>query len=365
VAVLLFAAGWGANHFAPLLLVYRDRLLLGPIDLAVLFGAYALGLVPGLLLGGPLSDRRGRHAIVMPSALVTLAGTLLLGLARGFPLLLAGRVVVGAGCGAIFGAGTAWVQDLSQGAPQGAGARRAAIALSAGFGGGPLVSSLIAQWLAWPTIMPYAVHAAVMTASIVLAWPAPGGPHPSNGAPPRLALPRGFFTEIAPIAPWVFAFPSIAFAVFPALVREHVGRFAVVYAGGVTATTLLAGVLVQPFVRRVDPRRGAAWGLGLGVVGLFVGLAATLLGSPAGVLIAAVFLGAAYGACLVGGLRWIEAATTPTARGRVVGIFYVITYVGFTSPVILAAAARHGGNTIGLVSVTALALASAVYTALR
>jgi MFS family permease len=365
VAVLLFAAGWGANHFVPLLLVYRERMQLAPLDLAVLFGAYALGLVPGLLLGGPLSDRRGRHAIVLPSAVVALAGTLLLAIAPGFPMLLAGRLVVGAGCGAIFGAGTAWVQDLAHGAPQGAGARRAAVALSSGFGGGPLVSSIIAQWLPWPTTTPYVVHAVVMILGIALAWPAPGAPHEREGAHVRLSLPRGFFSEIAPMAPWVFAFPSIAFAVLPALVRQRVGPLAIVYAGVVTATTLLAGVLAQPFVRRIEPRRAAAWGLAFGVVGLLVGLAATSLVSPAGVLLAGVFLGAAYGACLVGGLRWIEAATTPSARGRVVGVFYVLTYIGFTFPLLLAAIARRAGNAVGLALATALALVTAAYTLFR
>jgi MFS family permease len=365
VALLLFAAGWGANHFVPLLLVYRERMRLSPVNLAVLFGAYALGLVPGLLFGGPLSDRRGRRAIVLPAAFVALAGSLLLAIAAGFPGLLAGRLVVGAGCGAIFGAGTAWVQDLAQGAPPGAGARRAAIALSSGFGGGPLVSSVVAQWLHWPTVTPYLVHAAVMIVGIVLAWAAPGARHDGQGAHVRLALPRGFFSEIAPMAPWVFAFPSIAFAVLPALVRHQVGHLAIVYGGAVTATTLLAGVLAQPFVRRIEPRRSATLGLGVGAAGLLVGLAATSLASPAGVLFAGVFLGAAYGACLVGGLRWIEAATTPSARGRVVGVFYVLTYIGFTSPLLLAALARRAGDAAGLALATVLAAGTAAYTMFR
>ena len=53
VAGLLFAVGWGANHFAALLPVYRAQLQLDAGAPALLFGAYALGLVPGLLLSGP------------------------------------------------------------------------------------------------------------------------------------------------------------------------------------------------------------------------------------------------------------------------------------------------------------------------
>src|SRR5215471_974587 len=172
VALLLCAVGWGANHCVPLLLVYRERMQLSPIDLAILFGAYALGLVPGLLFGGPLSDRRGRRPVVLASSSLALLGTLLLSAAAGFSMLLAGRLVVGAGCGAAFSAGTAWVQDLAHDAPEGVGARRAAVALSAGFGGGPLVSSFVAQWLPGPMVTPYVVHAAILVGALLLAWPA-------------------------------------------------------------------------------------------------------------------------------------------------------------------------------------------------
>ena len=63
IALLLFAIGWGTNHFVSLLLMYRDRLALGPSAPAQMLGIYALGLVPGLILSGPLSDRYGLSLI--------------------------------------------------------------------------------------------------------------------------------------------------------------------------------------------------------------------------------------------------------------------------------------------------------------
>src|ERR1019366_8481112 len=192
VAWLLFAVAWGANHFVPLLLEYRAHLALSSVELAILFGVYAVGLVPGLLLGGPLSDRRGRRAVVLPASVVALPGTCLLaGGQVGFGVLLAGRFVVGLGAGATFTAGTAWLQDLAGGEAAGTGPRRAAVALSSGFGGGPLLTGVLAQWLPWPMQLPYAVHAAVLLrtfGAVVLApRPAPAGaaPHP----PPRPPAP--------------------------------------------------------------------------------------------------------------------------------------------------------------------------------
>jgi MFS family permease len=58
VEFLLFTAGWGANHFSTLLVVYRKDLGLSPPALGILFAAYALGLVPGLIFAGRASGRR-------------------------------------------------------------------------------------------------------------------------------------------------------------------------------------------------------------------------------------------------------------------------------------------------------------------
>jgi MFS family permease len=61
VAVAVSAVAWGANQFVPLLLVDRDDLALSPPTAQATFGLYAAGLAPGLLVGGPFSDRHGRR----------------------------------------------------------------------------------------------------------------------------------------------------------------------------------------------------------------------------------------------------------------------------------------------------------------
>lgn len=57
IAFAIFAAGWGASQFSPMLIVYRHELALGAGAVAGLFLVYTLTLIPGLLLGGPASDR--------------------------------------------------------------------------------------------------------------------------------------------------------------------------------------------------------------------------------------------------------------------------------------------------------------------
>jgi Major Facilitator Superfamily len=145
VAAALLGTGWGSNQITPMLLVYRHTLALGTGTLEAMFGFYALGLIPGLLLAGPLSDARGRRTVVIAAAgLSLLASAVLVAGADRVELLFLGRLMAGISSGAVFSAGTAWLREISlapmgTATPDGA-ARRAAIAMTAGFALGPLVA---------------------------------------------------------------------------------------------------------------------------------------------------------------------------------------------------------------------------------
>ena len=139
----MFAVGWGANQFSPMLIVYRRELGLRAGRIDGLFAIYAATLIPGLLIGGPASDRFGRRAVVLPFAALSPVATLLLVLgAHSLPMLAAGRALAGLCSGMVFGPATAWVQDLSPG--DALSARRSALALSAGFGLGPVAAAVLA-----------------------------------------------------------------------------------------------------------------------------------------------------------------------------------------------------------------------------
>ena len=142
VCGVMFAVGWGANQFSSLLLAYKLHRGLSDGTGDALFGIYALGLIPALLVLGPISDRHGPRVITCAAGLSSGVATVLLITGdHALSLLYLGRLLAGVCSGAAFAAGTAWVKELSgpphdlDAGPQ-AGARRAAIALSAGFGFG-------------------------------------------------------------------------------------------------------------------------------------------------------------------------------------------------------------------------------------
>jgi len=371
LALVLFAVGWGANQFAPLLLVYEDTLGLSDAPRAAVFGIYAVGLIPGLLLGGPASDRFGRRRLVAPAALLSLAAsaTLIVG-AVGVGALFAGRFLAGVVSGVVFSAGGAWMIELARGEGAGTGSRRAAIAMTAGFGLGPLAAGLVAQLLPAPDVLAYIVHLVLMAAVIPALRHVPETvAKPSHVAPrTRLRVPehaRGrFWLTVAPMAPWVFALPTIAFAALPAEIGD-VGGVAIVYTGAINAVGALAGVLVQPVGRRFGEERGVAVGLGLGVAGLVVAIVAVTTAGPVLLVLVTLLLGSAYGLCLTAGLRMVEKLSAPAERGALTGIYYALTYVGFAAPYLLAALAARAGYTVALALGATLAALTAVWLLVR
>src|ERR1051326_7832605 len=106
--------GWGTNQFTPMLLLYRARLGLSPSVVEAMFAMYAVGLVPGLLAGGSLSDRIGRRRVVL-FALVTsmIGGAVLIAGTGGAGWLFTGRLIVGLGSGSAVRARAAWVNEIA------------------------------------------------------------------------------------------------------------------------------------------------------------------------------------------------------------------------------------------------------------
>jgi predicted MFS family arabinose efflux permease len=378
VAAVLLGVGWGANQFTPLLLVYHQALGLSTGTLEAMFGIYALGLIPGLLLAGPLSDARGRRKVVVPAAVLSLIASVVLMLAgHDVALLFAGRLLAGASSGAAFGAGTAWLREVSR-PPWGRAsdpvpARRAAIAMTTGFALGPLVAGLLAQWAAAPTSVPYLPHIVLMAIVLVLLRRAPETVAGRTRQAMRLAPPglrsTRFRRVVAPMAPWVFAAPAIAFALLPSIVGAGHAADGIALSATITALCALAGVLIQPLARRLDAsgpgNRAAVTGLLVLAAGLALG-AVTAWERHAWLLIpSAIVLGSAYGLCLVAGLVEVQRLAGRDALAGLTAAYYTLAYLGFAAPNLIVLAAHVASYPTLLAIAAFLALGTGALVARR
>jgi hypothetical protein len=349
--IAVAAVGWGANQFAPLLLLYQSRLGLSAATVQATFGLYAFGLMPALLVGGLLADRHGRRAVLLPALIASLiAGALLIAGGQTPGLLFAGRLIAGIASGTAFSSGAAWVKEL---APPGTGARRLTIAMTTGFAAGPLVAGMLAQWAPLPTVLPYLPQLALALIAIPLVLRTRETATGQRGVGLRLPAPRNrdFRRVIVPLAPWVFGSASIALAYLPGLVPGSL------VFGAVTATlTALAGIAIQPLARRLGRivlRRSA---MVIVVVGLLIASTAT---RPAVIIVAALVLGAGYGACLVCGLLEVQRIAAPAELARLTATYQAISYLGFAAPFLLTLI----DPTVGLLIAAALAALTLLWTA--
>jgi predicted MFS family arabinose efflux permease len=367
VAFAMFAVGWGANQFSPILIVYRHELHLDAGTLANLFAIYAAALIPGLLAGGPLSDRFGRRRVVIPFAVLSPVATLILVLApHSVAALESGRALAGLCSGVVFGAATAWVRELS--ADVAISARRSALALTAGFGTGPVVAALLAQWAPHPRVVPYLPHLAIGATAAIAVLRVPETATQTAGHirrwPPNAVRKPSFWLAIAPAAPWVFGSASLAFVVLPQEVTSA-NSLSVSFAGLMTALTLGSGLAIQTLARRIEGRRplgASVAGLLCAAAGAGAGVAALGATSRPLAALSAVLFGASYGLVLVSGLLETERRSDPDERGAVVAVFYVLAYVGFASPYLVeglnSALGRRG--TFAAIAAAALLIAGSL-----
>lgn len=361
VLLLLFATGWAANHFAAMLPVLARSEGLGRTALDGAFGVYAIGLLPGLLGGGSLSDRVGRRPLVLAGASIAGLGNLALLCWHDEIGIFVGRLIVGAGVGLAMSAGTAWCADIAGGA----GAVMAGVLLSAGFGFGPFTSGLLGQfaerWETLPFVVTIALSFGAVVAGAVLTHspdpPASDGPSATAPDDGRRVLPA--LVAALPLAVWVFASGTVAMVTMSE--RMHY-RYDGPWLPGVAAVvTLSTGVVAQMVARRRQwGARAAAAGPAAAALGFGVVAAAGATPPLALLFVVAVILGVAYGLCLRQGLLDVETLAPARLRGTLTGVFWTVTYLGFGLPVLLVSIEPTVGPVVPLLVLSALAAAVAV-----
>ncbi|WP_260508880.1 MFS transporter [Mycolicibacterium farcinogenes] len=379
VAIAVFCIGWGGNQFTPLLIAYAQHAGYTRVDVDILLGAYVLGLIPGLLIASTLSDRHGRRNVMAAGVISAALGSLILAIGDywGFPALFVGRLFSGAAVGIAMAVGSAWIAELSRppfdDAAAGAGARRASICLSLGFGVGPLCAGLLTVYAPLPLVLTYLVHAALCVPVLWAVWNRTAETRSRETSRPFLdglkvpaAGHRRFLHVVVPMAPWIFGSAAIAYAVVPALVADQLGSWALLYTVGLTVLTLGCGVLIQPVARRLDDvssSRAVVVSMALMALGIFAAVATAVTRSVLLAPLVAMLLGSAYGIAIVSGLLEIQRISPPDELAGISGVYYSLAYLGFLLPAVLAALAHWFSYPVMLSVVGLLAIACTVVCA--
>ena len=365
VVAAMFCCGWGGNQFSPLLIMYREAGY-SAFTVDALLGAYVIGLIPGLLLSGGLSNRFGRKPIMLVGTVLSLVASVMLALGEfGVAWLAAGRFVTGTAVAVAMAVGSTWVKELADADPLGTpdlGTRRAALWLTLGLGLGPGAAGVLAQWGPWPMALPYSVHIGLTVLVLPFLPRSPetrlsrsAGTHRAGGT----RHPR-FRRVILPMTPWIFGSLGVAYAIMPQIVGDQLGSWSLAYSTLLTVCAIGAGVAVQPIAKRMD-RTTSARAIVLAMVMMCAGLAfsavAATFRSPWLALGSALVLGTAYGIAVVSGLLELQRLARPDELAELTGAYYALAYVGFLLPSLLAALNSVASYPAMLGCLAALALA--------
>lgn len=340
------------------------RYVHGPLDggnvaVGVVIGSYA---VTGLLLrpfAGHLADRRGRRfTVLLGSLLVAAAGFLYL-LPFGVPGLIAARLLLGAGEGTVFTAGSAWIVDIAPPQRRGRVIGLYGLSVWVGLSIGPLIGELLYHAAGYSAVWLFAAVVPLLGVLIALRLPDPFRPvaHPEHHP---LIAPEAIRPGVA------LALASIGYAAVAAFVVLHldargVGQGALVF-GAFATMVVLTRLVGGDLPDRIGPARVATAAAAVEAVGLTtIALAHSLPVALAG----ALAMGAAF-SLLYPSLSLIVVGRVGEARrGAALGTFtaFFDAGVGIGAPLAGLAAALAGYQGAFLLA-AAFALASLATIAL-
>jgi predicted MFS family arabinose efflux permease len=338
---VLFAAASSAP--SPLYVVYQQDWGFSATTLTVVFAVYVLALIGSLVIVGALSDHIGRRPVLAAAIALEAVALVLFITAGDVTVLLAARVAQGIATGAALTTLGATLVDLNPLHSPGRAGVVNGVAPVSGLALGALGCGALVQYAPAPTHLVFALLLLGMVAAgIVVAWmPETSARRPGALASlaPRLGVPARLRPDVYALVPILVASwalgglylslgPSVAASLFG--LANHL-------IGGLVVTLLCGTGAVTAFALRGWPAQRV---LRTGAVLLTAGTALTLAGlqahtvalAGAGTVLAGIGFGASALACF-GALARLAA---PEERGELFSVAYVIAYLAFSLPAVLA-----------------------------
>ncbi|MBA2924176.1 MFS transporter [Pseudomonas sp. P7] len=350
ITLLTFLAASSAP--TPLYHLYQEGLHFSAGMLTLIFGVYALSLLAALLTVGSLSDHLGRKPVIFAALVLNMLAMLLFINEGSVAWLIAARTVQGFATGmatAVLGAAL-----LDTDRQQGPLVNSVAPLL--GMACGAMGSSLLVEFAPLPTQLIYWTLLALMLVQALYVWRLPETvdriPGAVSSLRPTLHVPpqarRALWLSL-PVDVAVWAMGGFYLSLAPSLVRAATGSTSNLIGGGLVAVLTLSGALVIFTLRNRPASKVLRLGAALLAVGVALILTAVHSASLPLFFIATLIAGSGFGAGFLGALRSVVPLAFPHERAGLMSAFYVLSYLAFCLPSLLA------GNlirSVGLIATT-------------
>jgi predicted MFS family arabinose efflux permease len=311
--------------------------------LAIAFAAYAVGLLGALVTVGSLSDYVGRKPVLLLALSAGLIAMVMFLLAGSVEWLIAARFLQGAATGMAASAFSAALIELAPTSRRGMGAVLGAVAPTGGLALGALLTGVAVQVTSAPTAIVFGTLIVTMAADLAIvafaAETAKRRPGARAALKPHLAVPanvRRSFVAVVPlqVAAWMLA--GLYLGLIPSIIRGILGIDSGLLNGATAFIEPGAAAIAALAFGRVDPRTttrlGARFLVGgsllvvLGIVGHSIEL--LWIGGAIG--------GVGFGAVFSGPARSMAVRVRPDERAGLYAALFVVGYLAFGIPVVLA-----------------------------
>ncbi|MEV5051005.1 MFS transporter [Arthrobacter sp. LAR12-1-1.1] len=342
-AVTFISLYLAAGAPTPLLAFYQERWGFPAAVLTLAFAVYAIGFLAAMLTVGSLSDHVGRRPVLIGALFVQLVATLMFLAAPDIGWVIAARVVQGLATGAATSAFTAALAELAPPNRKKLGSILGSVGMTAGLAVGALLAGFAIQFTPEANTIIFAVLAIVTVLGIVVVALSPESVTRTPGALssliPRISVPpaaRREFAAAAPVIAAIWMLAGLSLGLAPTIVRNvfHLNSGLVNGLSGFIAPATAAVVAVA--FGRLSPRNGMTLGIYASIAGTIGVVTGVLAGSLALMIAGLVITGVGFGAAFSGSLRLIMPLAGPQQRAGIVAAIYVVAYIAFGLPVIIA-----------------------------
>jgi hypothetical protein len=344
IAALFFAA---SSAPTPLYRLYQEAWGFSSAMLTLVFSVYAFSLLVALLTTGSLSDHIGRRPAIIGSVVLEVVAMLIFASAHSVQVLILARVLQGFATGTATSALGAAILDASHTR----GSLVNTLSPLLGMGVGALGTSLLVDYAPAPMQTVYFLLAAMFVLQVVGVWMLPETVSRSPGTlaslVPRVRVPRAAraaMLRIAPVDVAVWALGGFYLSLGPTLARAVTGDNDVMTGGWVVFALTGGGLVAVLMLRSLSTHRLLMTGGVVLVAGLLVTLTGVHAGNAgnAGIFFAGTVLaGMGFGSAFQGALRSVLPLAEAHERAGLMAAFYVLSYLAFSVPAIIAGTMAH------------------------
>ena len=339
----------GTALASPLYPLYQQAWSLQPSHITQIFVAYMFGALASLLFLGRLTDRFGFLPVLRMGLMLMTVSIVASALAWDVPSFAIARFLIGVSSGLITTSASVGMTQLNNKGDLQRAAATTSLTIAFGFGLGPVVGGLMAQWIPMPLKTAYLPSVVLSFLAIYALFkvriPAPtstaaAAPHPFSyrDVMPTLSQPRKPFLShymLGCMAAFsAFGMFSLFAALAPSFMKDMVPWHGPLVSGLSIGIILFLSAGIQLLARPFATKKVAISGFFTLAASNILLMCNLQIGSPWLFALSVLTTATGHALCNLAGLSIVNKVSKPANRTGLLSTYLVIGYLGTILPIL-------------------------------